>query len=213
MSNYVLKYKRGPVVKYISHLDFVRLFHRTVRRAGVSFIYSQGFNPHPVMTVAMPLSVGVTSDSEYLKVGFEDNFSPEEIKERINKAFPSGFAVTEIIKLKGKEIDFSKISKAEYIVDIELASDTDINVDLFLQNKEIKVMKKSKSGVKEADIRPYIYEIEKIGKENNIIKLKMCLACSSSYNLKPDTVVDAFEKYLDIKTEFISVHRNKLIFD
>ena len=67
MSNYVLKYKRDERVKYISHLDFVRLFHRTVRRAGVSFLYSQGFNPHPIMTVAMPLSVGVTSDCEYLK--------------------------------------------------------------------------------------------------------------------------------------------------
>lgn len=213
MSNYVLKYKRGPLVKYISHLDFIRLFHRTVRRAGVSFIYSQGFNPHPVMTVAMPLSVGVTSDSEYLKAGFEDDFSPEEIMERINNAFPQGFEVTEITKLTGKEIDFSKITKAEYLVDIELASDTDIDIAEFLNNKEIKVMKKSKSGVKEADIRPYIYSIEKLGKEGKILKLKMCVACSPSYNLKPDTVTDAFSKYLDIKIEFISVHRNKLIFE
>ncbi len=211
MSNYVLKYKRGSVVKYISHLDFVRLFHRTVRRSGVSFIYSQGFNPHPVMTVAMPLSVGVTSDSEYLKVGFEDDFSPEEIKDRINKAFPEGFEITEITKLSGKEIDFSKIKKAEYIVDIE--TNDDIDIDKFFEYSEIKVMKKSKSGIKEADIKPYIYGIEKSGREGNVIKLKMCLACSQVYNLKPDTVIDAFSKYLGTDIEFISVHRNKLIFE
>ena len=65
MSNYVLKYSRGEEVKYISHLDFVRMFHRAVRRAGLPMSYSHGFNPHPVMTVAMPLSVGVTSDVQY----------------------------------------------------------------------------------------------------------------------------------------------------
>lgn len=211
MSNYVLKYRRDERVKYISHLDFVRLFHRTVRRAGVNFVYSQGFNPHPVMTVAMPLSVGVTSDSEYLKAGFTDELKINEIKRRINDAFVPGFEITEIIKLKGKEFDFSKITKAEYIVEIETCDDIDI--DKFMSFEEIKVMKKSKSGIKESDIRPYIYELEKIKKEANVITVKMCLACGSGYNLKPDTVADAFSKYLDTKITFICVHRNKLIFE
>ncbi len=213
MSNYVLKYKRDERVKYISHLDFIRLFHRTVRRAGVNFVYSQGFNPHPVMTVAMPLSVGVTSESEYLKVGFLDELKMSEIKKRINSAFPPGFEVTEITKVQGKEMDFSKITKAEYIVEIELSDDSDIDIDKFLENAEIKVMKKSKSGIKESDIKPYIYGIEYIGKKERVVTLKMCLACGSVYNLKPDTVADAFSKYLDLKIEFISVHRNKLIFE
>lgn len=213
MSNYVLKYKRDERVKYISHLDFIRLFHRTVRRADVNFLYSQGFNPHPIMTVAMPLSVGVTSDCEYLKVGFTDELKMNEIKRRINEAFPPGFEVTEITKVSGKEMDFSKITKAEYIVDIELTEDADIDIERFLSLPEIKVMKKSKSGIKESDIRPYIYDMEYLSKDKNVITLKMCLACGSVYNLKPDTVADAFSKYLDLKIEFISVHRNKLIFE
>lgn len=213
MSNYVLKYRRDGRVKYISHLDFVRLFHRTVRRANINFLYSQGFNPHPVMTVAMPLSVGVTSDCEYLKVGFTDELKKEEMKRRINEAFPSGFEVTEIVKLSGKEIDFSKINKAEYIVEFEVCDEADIDVEKFLDNEQITVMKKSKSGVKESDIKPYIYDIQYLNKQGNVITMKMCLACGSSYNLKPDTVSDAFEKYLDIKINFVSVHRNKLIFE
>lgn len=213
MSNYVLKYKRDERVKYISHLDFIRLFHRTVRRADVNFLYSQGFNPHPIMTVAMPLSVGVTSDCEYLKVGFTDELKMNEIKRRINEAFPPGFEVTEITKVSGKEMDFSKITKAEYIVDIELTEDADIDIERFLSLPEIKVMKTSKSGIKESDIRPYIYSMECLSKDKNVVTLKMCLACGSVYNLKPDTVADAFSKYLDLKIEFISVHRNKLIFE
>lgn len=211
MSNYILKYKRDDRVKYISHLDFVRLFHRAVRRSGVPFIYSQGFNPHPVMTVAMPLSVGVTSDCEYMKVGFEDVFSCDEIKKRINDSFPPGFEVLEVIKLLAKEIDLTKINKARYTVDIELKEDGDIDVEEFMKNNKILVMKKSKSGVKESDIRPYIYELEKISKSGRVVTLKMCLACGSEYNLKPDTVADAFSKYLGASIEFVSVHRNELV--
>ena len=211
MSNYVLKYKRDERVKYISHLDFVRLFHRTVRRAGVSFVYSQGFNPHPIMTVAMPLSVGVTSDCEYLKAGFSDDLKMNEIKSRINNAFPPGFEILEIKKLVAKEIDFSKITKAEYIVELETKDD--IDVEKFMALPEVKVMKKSKSGIKESDIRPYIYDLEKIKEENGIITLKMCLACGSGYNLKPDSVADAFSKYSDTDIEFISVHRSNLLFE
>ena len=181
-------------------------------RANINFLYSQGFNPHPIMTVAMPLSVGVTSDCEYLKVGFTDELKISEIKKRINEAFPLGFEVVEIVKLKGKEIDFSKITKACYVVELEL-SDGDIDIEKFMSNREIKVMKKSKSGVKESDIRPYIYNMEYVDKKGNIITLKMCLSCGSTYNLKPDTIADAFEKYLDIKIDFVSVHREQLVFE
>ena len=81
MSNYILKYTRGDRVKYISHLDFVRMFHRAVRRANLPFVFSQGFNPHPIMTIASPLSVGVTADGEYMKVGFDTDLSESEIRE------------------------------------------------------------------------------------------------------------------------------------
>ncbi len=211
MSNYILKYKRDKRVKYISHLDFVRLFHRAVRRSGVDFIFSQGFNPHPVMTVAMPLSVGVTSDGEYMKVGFEDTFSTEEIKDRINSALPPGYEIVEIIKLKAKEIDLTKINRAEYTVEIENSSQSSFNTEEFLKNETLCVMKKTKSGVKESNIRPYIYNLELINKEGNVFTFSMCLACGSDYNLKPETVADAMEKYAGFKNEFVCIHRNSLI--
>ena len=75
MSKYVIKYSRGDEVKYISHLDFVRFIHRVIRRANLPMEFSQGFNPHPVMTVAMPLSVGVTASGELMKIGFDGEFS------------------------------------------------------------------------------------------------------------------------------------------
>ena len=80
MSNYVIKYGRDDRVKYISHLDFMRCFHRAVRRSELNFAFSQGFNPHPIMTVAQPLSVGVTSECEYMKVGFDGEYSENDME-------------------------------------------------------------------------------------------------------------------------------------
>ena len=65
---YRLRYEKTPAVRYISHLDFVRVLNRTVRRSGLPVTYTEGFNPHPVMMVAMPLSVGVTSEDEYIDI-------------------------------------------------------------------------------------------------------------------------------------------------
>ena len=209
MGNYILKYGRDDRVKYISHLDFMRCFHRTVRRTDLQFIFSQGFNPHPVMTIAQPLSVGVTSECEYMKVGFEDGYKPREIVEILNKAFPPGFKAYSAYKLTAKEIDITKIDKARYIVEAEHEGSVDI--DSFMANEKLIVMKKSKSGVKESDIRPYIYRIEKISEDNGILVLKMCISVGSVYNLKPQSVIDAMEKYCDnFKGGFMNVHRNSM---
>ena len=119
MSNYILKYSRDERVKYISHLDFVRLFHRTVRRTGMNFMFSNGFNPHPIMMVAQPLSVGVTSDCEYMKVGFDGDYSEQELVDTINNAFPPGYKILAAKKVEGKEIDLTKLDRAVYTVELE----------------------------------------------------------------------------------------------
>lgn len=210
MSKFVLKYGRGEEVKYISHLDFVRFIHRVIRRADLPMEFSQGFNPHPIMTVAMPLSVGVTSDSEYMKIGFDGDFSEEYIKNTLNDNMPKGFKILAVRKDEGKKYDFSKLDRAEYIVKIETKSTFDVKA--FLENQELKVMKKSKSGIKESDIRPYIHNISEVSKDDNSLTLKMCLAAGNIYNLKPETVIDAMEKYSnDFKAEFFVVHRAKIL--
>ena len=147
MSNYILKYSRDDRVKYISHLDFVRLFHRTVRRTGMNFMFSQGFNPHPIMTVAQPLSVGVTSDCEYMKVGFDGDYTEQEIIDTVNGSFPQGYRILAAKRVEGKEIDITRIDRAIYIVETEYEGSADI--ESLLKNSELKVMKKSKSGVKD----------------------------------------------------------------
>lgn len=210
MSNYVIKYGRDDRVKYISHLDFMRCFHRAVRRSSLQFAFSQGFNPHPIMTVAQPLSVGVTSECEYMKVGFDGEYSSEEIVSALNDVMPPGFFVYAAKKVEGKELDITKLDKAVYVVEIEFEGDFD--AEKFLENKELKVMKKSKSGIKESDIREHIFDIKELSREDGVLTLEMTVSIGSAYNLKPESVVDAMEKYCDnFKSSFVSVHRKVML--
>jgi len=208
MNNYVLKYSRSDVVKYISHLDFIRMFGRAVRRTGLQMSYSEGFNPHPILTVAQPLSVGVTSEGEYLKIRFEDNLKADELKDILNKSLPTGFEIVAAARVEGKQMDFAKLDRAKYIVEVEMAEDTEIPIDAFMANKSLLVMKKTKSGEKEADIREHIFDLSLDRKNGRNIVLSMCVSAGSQYNLKPDTVLAAMEKYIDgFKAEFFGVHR------
>lgn len=176
--------------------------------------YTSGFNPHPIMTVAMPLSVGVTSETEYMKIGFLEDYGEDEIKDRLNKAFPKGLSVIAVKKLDGKEKDFARINKVIYRTEIE-CNDSDLfDERKFMENKTLLVMKKTKSGEKEADIRPYIYSFsaEKISKEK--MTLTMCIAAGNDYNLKVETVLLAMEKYTEgFKITFSCSHRVSILAD
>ncbi len=212
MSNYVIKYSRGERVKYISHLDFVRMFHRAVRRAGIDFVFSSGFNPHPIMTVALPLSVGVTADGELMRVGFDSEFSQEQIVTLLNDSLPDGYKIVKLIKCDGKTPDFNSIEKAEYIIDAECTGADKLSCEDFLKNTQIVVPKRTKSGEKDTDIREMIYSVEKIAPQNGDMALKVCIAAGNSQNLKPETLVAAINKYCpDTQIGFFSVHRNALL--
>lgn len=207
----MLKYARDERVKYISHLDFIRTFHRTVRRAGLDMSFSHGYNPHPIMTVAMPLSVGITSDCEYMKIGFEGDYSPDEIKDRLNGALPNGFKIQAVCPTEGKKHDFNLLDRAEYTVCAEGKFDG-FDAEKLLSNEKLSVMKKTKSGEKESDIRPYIYELKVLENTGDKIMLKMCLAAGNAYNLKVDTVLEAAKIYLDgVEVDFCQINRDKIL--
>lgn len=211
LSNYILKYSRDERVRYISHLDFIRMFHRAVRRAELDMTFSKGFNPHPVMTVAMPLSVGITSDCEYMKIGFDGDYSEKELTDKINASLPSGYKIVAAAKTEGKQHDFSKLDRAVYTVEAECNTDA-FDEKRFLESKELIVMKKTKSGEKEADIRPYIYDFSVRNVSERKCVIKMCIAAGNTYNLKPDTVIDAMQKYSEgLAVDFFCVHRDKLL--
>src|SRR5579862_1368863 len=93
MRRFRLTFSKGEPVRYISHLDLMRTWERTLRRAAVKLAHSQGFNPRPRLVFAAPLPVGVTSDAEIVDVVVEDDGSAAEFVRRLEPALAPGMAV------------------------------------------------------------------------------------------------------------------------
>lgn len=184
-SNYFLRYEKTENAKYVSHLDFVRMFGRALRRAHLPMAYSEGFNPHPLLGFALPLSVGYTSECEILEISLTENIEPSEIKDRLNAVLPGG------VKILSAHVGKSNMKKLDIAFYQVYPEKTPPGIIDFLAMDKILIEKKTKSGIKETDIRPDIKDIKV-----TLGKIEMILSAGSRANLKPEVVVAAMNKYI-----------------
>lgn len=210
MSVFRGKFSKTGEMKYISHLDLVRLFHRVLRRSGINISYTQGFNPHPIISFATALSLGVESQGEYFDLKLTEKIPAKEFKERINRYMPEGIEV-----LAGKYIDpkeaslMSIVQYSDYEISVEfsgLEMDEDaLNqfIHGFLNQESIMITRKKKKKrrqryqeFKEVDVKPLIksFTLEKKIEEKFIFDT--LLVTGSKGNLKPDDLMGLLEKYL-----------------
>ena len=90
-----VRFRRGEELKFISHLDIIRLWVRALRRAQIPLEYSEGFSPHPRISLAVPLSVGVTADNELMDIIITKAVSPHWFMDTVNRQLPDGLKVLE----------------------------------------------------------------------------------------------------------------------
>ncbi len=201
MGKYIIKFLKDEKVKYVSHLDTVRLFGRTMRRAGITMSMSQGFNPHPIMTFANPIGIGISSTCEFALIGVDEEISPRDLAITLNKYLPGGFKVL-AAKIEFAKSPFTALHYAQY----KITATGDIaNPAALLDMPEIIMPKKTKSGVKDTDIKPFIRSIFADGQT-----IYATVRCGET-NLKPELLVEALEKYTDCKIEEYTTERTALL--
>lgn len=209
-----VKFIKDETVKYLGHLDILRTFGRAIRRSGVPIIYSQGFNPHPSMSFALPLSVGVTSEGEYVDMDIEGEMSPKELVDTLNNGLPNGLKSVSAEEVDVRSNAMADVRWAKYRVRVEGKGLNDINkkVEELLNIKEVIVLKETKSGTKEADIRTDIRELSVLSARDKTAELTMGLSAGSVSNLKPEFVIEGLKKYCEVIVDDIEVHRVELGF-
>lgn len=188
--------------KFISHLDLVRCFTRIFNRAEIPVSQTQGFHPHPYMVFSPPLSLGILSSTELLDIKTDKVMPPEEVKEALDKAVPSGITIADVYEDGGK---LSNIASAEYVLTLSLSAKSDL--EKFLAQDKIEIEKKAKKGgFKTIDIKDgmTVKSIEEI--DNNII-LKINLPCGSEKNIGVNLFRDAFLNFAEVKDFKIEIER------
>ena len=207
-----IKFKKYGKMIYIGHLDLLRYFQKSIRRAGIDIAYSEGFSPHQIMSFAAPLGVGTYSNAEYCDIVVNSATSAKEMIKALNDVNVEGVEIVNITKLEdGVKNAMATVANADYIIDCseKYLEEVDINrIDEFYNQAEINVFKKTKRSAKISDLKPMINDMKLMDIESDCIrdasgnekcsakaKVFLSLKTGSVANLKPELVMDAFWQY------------------
>lgn len=224
LNNIRARFIRGQEVKFISHLDLMKVFERAIRRADIPIAYSQGFNPHPQMIFGLPLSVGVTSEAEYADFELSNTIKLEDFIEGLNRQLPKGLTIKDAKYFNTRANIMKAISFASYNVLVSYDDNVGINIiknkiEELMSKNSITVMKEGKKGIRDVDIRPMIFELEasEPGNEEFVVpekcsvsRFSMLLSAGSAANLKPELLVSAINEVADINLKTMKIHRTGL---
>ena len=193
-------FEKGERIRHIGHLDIQRSVQRGLRRSGLPVAYSQGFNPHILITFASALSTGACGKREIMDVTMAEEVSAEEFLSRINKAMPPEMQVSEARPVDQHHPSLmSELQAAEYdlmIRDEQKGERLSEAVPALLARETVPAMRKTKTKLSECDIRPLILSLH--GEKNH---LYATLVLTERESCKPQMLLDALRKQAGIEEE------------
>ncbi|MFQ9934375.1 MAG: TIGR03936 family radical SAM-associated protein [Lachnospiraceae bacterium] len=195
-----IKFAKRGVLKFVGHLDIMRYFQKLIRRSGIDISYSEGFNPHQKMSFAQPLGVGMLSEGEYVDIEVNTTYSSKEAIKRLNDANVPGIEILSYKLLDDNAGNaMASVAAADYeIIFRDGYKPEGFNfyekfTEFFNNSPEVNVIKETKKSVSRLNIKPYIYNYS--GTSDT---LKIRLSTGSAVNIKPELVMDAFYRYMEL---------------
>lgn len=207
--------KTGRMI-YISHLDINRLMTRAVRRAKLPMWYTEGFNPHPYIAFALPLSLGQSSECEYMDIRIEGDMTNEQVKEKLSAVMPEGVG---IVSVADPVFNANEIASAKYAVTLEFADSNEAenffySADALMNGEELMAEKMGKKGhrkvLKQVNLIEQIFGKD-LSLDGNRVLLSFNLAAGNSVNLNPSLLIETLEKNIQISSKQQHIVREDLL--
>ena len=213
MADRLLFTKTGRA-KYISHLDLMRTFQRAFARAHIAIKHTEGFNPHPFVSIALPLSTGYSSQCEILEFGLLEGTDPEEVPARLNAALPEGIIIHKCYPGERKIKDLASVNyimNFEYPAGRPLQAETAIRELLGRESLVVeKKSNKSKKGFTEVDIISLIRSWN-LECQSDTMTLDLVVAAQNP-GMNPELLRTAFcEAYPQFAPDFVTFHRREIL--
>jgi len=206
-----IRFCRGEEVKFISHLDIMRLWQRALHRAGIILAYSEGFTPHPRISLAAPLPIGVISEAELMDIFGTRWVSPHFFTKAVSQQLPPGIEVLQVYQIAlGLPSLQSKVRYAEYRVEVETEKergDVEAALTSLLSLKNLPWQHQRDTGISHYDLRTLIDDLWLIGWCQPYCTVGMRLRCDSGGSGRPEQVATA----LGFTERPQSIHRTKLV--
>ena len=182
-------FKRGQNVRYASHLDLLRTFTRAMRRSGLPVKYSEGFNPHPQLQFALPLSVGVMSECEIVDISLDRNIDLMCELKKLAMQLPEGL---EIVEGQLTLTKMPEIKTAVYRLRVELENPYDEKaVRAAVTGHELMVEKVTKKRTENINVLEHLYKFEVVELGERVVEITLEVSAGNTFNLKPELVLTA----------------------
>lgn len=197
--------------RFISHLDLMRLFQRAFKRAGLPLTHTQGFNPRPSVSIALPLSLGAESHCELLDFDLENPVPPEDIRNRLNAALIDGIRVREVYD-NGAKIKYLALLQSRLTLEYDggIPAGAEAAIGQLFARETLVLEKKNRNGVTQQDIIPMIRNLEISRISEGELRLDV-LHCCQNPSLNPMQLGAAIEKYLpELAPDYIRVCREEI---
>jgi len=208
-----IRLSRGQEIKFISHLDIMRLWERALLRAQVPLAYSEGFNPHPRLSLAAPLPVGVTSEAELMDIFITRLVSPHWFTSAANQQLPPGMEILGVYQMALTVPSLqSQVHFADYRVEVETektAKDIEAAISALLATEHLPWQHQRDTGRRNYDLRTLINDLWLIDLPQPYCTIGMRLRCDSGGSGRPEQVTSA----LDFTRYPESIHRTRLILE
>lgn len=213
MADRLLFSKTGRA-RYISHLDLMRTFQRAFARAKIPIKHTEGFHPHPFVSIALPLSVGYSSECEILEFGLLEGTDPETVPARLTAVMPEGITVHQCYPAQRK---LKELCYINYIMNFEYPEgrpqECEPAIAELLGRESLVVEKKSnksKKGYTEVDLIPLIREWT-VECQSDTMTLSMVVAAQNP-GLNPELIRAAFcREYPQFAPQFVTFHRREVL--
>ena len=209
MNRLRIRFKRGQEIKFISHLDLIRVWQRAFRRAGVMLAYSEGFNPHPRLSLAAPLALGITGEAEFMDVYTVQSVSNQAFAVMVNPQLPVGLEIVQVypMPLEAPTLQ-AQMRFVEYEVKVKAPDGEALKqgIDALLSSESIPWQHQRDTGIKSYDLRKLIDRLCLVYYGDGMAILGMKLRCDSAGAGRPEQVTKALG--LDNP---LAIHRTRLI--
>ncbi|KUO51554.1 MAG: hypothetical protein APF76_12925 [Desulfitibacter sp. BRH_c19] len=201
-----VKYAKMGSSRFLSHLELMKAMERAFRRARIPLAFSEGFNPHPKISYASALSVGIASEGEYLDIELSTEMDIEDFKIEVNKNLINSLEILDVKEIKIKVESLTAIvERAKYRAICLLEEDIKEEVlnevvKRFLDQEEMIVTRKTKDKVKEINIKEGIFYVDAEIKDMNLF-FKFIVVTGSKGNVRAGEVYDAFISFGNFKVK------------
>ncbi|MDD4080664.1 MAG: TIGR03936 family radical SAM-associated protein [Eubacteriales bacterium] len=207
-------FRKDKDLRFIGHLDLQRAMQRALRRSGLPVSFSQGFNPHIILSFAAPLAVGITGEKEIAEIPLQLPVSPNDFLERLGKALPPGLIALEAVGQKDDApAAMARLFAAQYTFAPRKGEEGDWQklldaLPAFLARETIPYIRRTKSGERPDDLRPGILNLlEKNG------ELWATLALNQHMTAKPDQLLTSLAETAGIPVPLADTRRTALLDD